>query len=289
MVLHLMRSSRGIQVRLDGAGLLWIAPSSVTFDKSAGGPWIGPIAHPAIHRGGAAYNKLRLDVRKRRLDVYVNDVAVINPLEFDYDLTPVSFGWGVDCQSPSVRAEHDRVEIGELREPLKPEDGNAKLRDPVHVLTNGATVLPDGTHCYEGVALKVAGVTGGTANPQWDLQIFQGVWTNDCQLLWAGAKATNVLTLDLPIEAQGLYQIVPGFTLGPDFGRVKIALDDKPLYGDQPIDLFDPRVQPAKPVSLGTLPLTPGKKKLTISLVGKNRGSTGFVFGLDELRLIPVR
>jgi hypothetical protein len=121
------------------------------------------------------------------------------------------------------------------------------------------------------------------------MQTFQGVWTNDCQLGWWPQKVGNVLTIDLPIEAQGLYQIVPGFTLGPDFARVKLALDDKPLYGDQPIDLYDPRVQPAKPISLGSLPLSPGNKKLTITVVGKNRGSKGFVVGLDELRLIPVR
>jgi serine/threonine protein kinase len=287
VVLHLNQSNRGIQIRMDGTGTLWIAPSSVTFDQYSAGPWVGPITNRAIRPGGSGYNKIRLDIRKRQLDIYVNDVAVVSPLEFAWDLTPVSLGMGVDCQSPSVRAEHDRIEIGELREPLKTQDGSAPK--PIQILANGAAVLPDGTHCYEGAALKVASVTGGGTNPQWDLQMFQGIWTNDCQQLWWGAKNGSVLTFDVPIEASGLYQIVPGFTLGPDFGRFKFALDGQPLYGDKPIDLFDPRVQPATPVSLGTLPLTPGNKKLTVTIIGKNRGSTGFVLGLDELRLIPVR
>lgn len=288
VLLFITQSNRGIQFRLDGAGRLWIAPSELTFKDYPVGPWIGPISHSAIRPGGAAYNKIRFDVRKRRLDIYINDVAVVNPMDFGWDLTPVSFAMGVDCQSPSVRAEHDRVEIGELREPLRSVDDKSVPLKPITVLANGTTVLPDGTHCFEGRGLTVANVTAGTAGPQWDLLAYQGIWTNDCQLLWGGGKANSVLTLDLPVEANGLYHIVPGFTLGPDFGRVRLALDDKPLFGNQPIDLYDPVVQPAKPISLGTMPLSPGTKKLTITIVGKNRASTGFVFGLDELRLVPV-
>ncbi|MBI1349231.1 DUF1080 domain-containing protein [bacterium] len=287
LVVHLIQSGRGIQLRLDGHGLLWIAPSSVTFDTFSAGPWLGPIQHTAIKSGGGAYNNIRLEARKRRLDVIVNDVAVIPPLEFEWDLTPFSIGLGVDCQSPAVRAEWDKNVIRELDS--LPTDSAETKAQIVRFLSNGAARLPDGTVCYEGASLKRVEVNGGSANPQWDLQAFQGVWTNDMQVLWTAEKAGHSLTWELPVATEGLYDIVAGFTLGPDFGRFRFTLDDQPLPNGKAVELFDPRVQPAKPISLGTLPLTPGKKRLTATVIGKHRASTGFFLGLDELRLVPAK
>lgn len=288
LIVHLMQSGRGIQLRMDGHGLLWIAPSGVTFQEFSAGPWLGPIQHPAIKSGGGAYNNIRLEIRKRRLDVIVNDVAVIPPLEFDWDLTPVSMGLGVESLSPGVRAEWDKNIIRELDTP-PPTDSAETRAQIVRYLSNGATRLPDGTVCYEGASLKRLEVNGGSANPQWDLQAFQGVWTNDTQVLWTAEKAGHSLTWELPVATEGLYDIVAGFTLGPDFGRFRFTLDDQPLPNGKTVDLFDTRVQPAKPTSLGTLPLTPGKKRLTATVIGKHRASTGFFLGLDELRLVPAK
>jgi len=288
LIVHLVQSERGVQIRLDGDGLLWIAPSGVTSKTFSAGPWLGPIQHAAIKSGGAAYNNIRLDIRKRRLDVIVNDVAVIPPLEFDWDLTPVSLAMGAGCRSPGVRAEWDQNVIREL-DSTPPTDSPETKAKIVRVLGNGATRLPDGTVCYEGTSLKRLNVTGGNANWQSDLLAFQGVWTNDTQLLWTAEKPGNTLTLELPVVTEGLYDLVAGFTLGPDFGRFRLTLDDQPLPGGKSLELFDPRVQPAKPISLGTLPLTPGNKRLTITVIGKHRASTGCFLGLDELRLVPVK
>jgi serine/threonine protein kinase len=286
VLLKLTSGERGLQLRLDGLGRIWLAPAADMLGSFSGGPWLGPITHPAIHPGGGAYNRIRLTVRKRRLELTVNDAAVTPPLEFAWDLTPYSLGMGVDCQSPLVRAEYEALEVRE-DDVARPTVGAAS-EQALQYLKDGMLVLADGTHCYEGASLRGTTSDGTTAGPQWDLQAWQAMWTNDCQLTWWGSKPGAVLTIPLPVAATGLYQIVPGFTVGPDFGRFKLALEGEPLYGGQPIDLYDPVVQPAKPLPVATIPLTPGTKILTITVVGKNRASNGLLLGLDELRLIPV-
>lgn len=287
---HLDNGRRGFQVRIDGTGALHLEPSPTTKDDGVQGPWFSPVTHASIRPGGAAYNTLRLDVRKRRLDVFVDGVRVCPPLLFDWDLTPAQVSPGVDCQTPNVRAEFDRIEIKALGTP----DETAGASDPtgtVRFLAQGERLQPDGVIAVEGATMKWR-AEPGVSGPYWQNDMaaqFGGVWTNDRQLFWNGPKPKDVLTLDLPVDRQGLYQIIGGFTVAPDYGRFKLALDGQPLYGDQVLDLSDPQVQPSKPVLLGTLPLTPGVRLLSVTVVGKARGAAGYKFGLDEIRLVPAR
>ena len=42
-------------------------------------------------------------------------------------------------------------------------------------------------------------------------------------------------------------------------------------------------------MSLGTYPLSKGKRKLTVTIYNKNPNSSGFHFGLDEVQLVPAK
>lgn len=115
------KKARAFQIRVDGFGRLFVEPSFWSADRYPRGPWKGPVAHPAIARGGGDFNKWTIRVRKRRLEILINGVAVCAPMDFDWDLTPSGINLGVDSEDGVVRAEFDRMEFRELP-PLPPVD-----------------------------------------------------------------------------------------------------------------------------------------------------------------------
>ncbi|WP_435007921.1 family 16 glycoside hydrolase [Tundrisphaera lichenicola] len=285
MVFQIFPKERSLKIRIDEAGALFVEPGAMVPKEQRTGPWLGPIVHPAITPGGAGFNVVRLVVRKRQLEIFVNSARVCDPLEFDWDLTPARLGLGVESRAPKIRAEYDRLEIRQL-------DNPAATNSPAiaRFQKGGGKLLPKGQISYEGSSLKVAGVTGGAASFQTEMkQRFQGQWANDRQLFWNSPNSGDVLTLDLPVEVAGEFYLGAAFTRAGDYGQIKLALDGKPLYGDKVIDLFDPQVRPSGPQMLGSLPFSPGTKRLTVTVVGKNGASSGYNFGLDEIQLIPVR
>jgi hypothetical protein len=80
------KPATGVQVRLTARGEVVVEKGN--FDKiPLGGPRVGPVAHPAI-RPAAGYNRLLLVYRDRTLEVYVNGVAVLDPVRLDRDVAP---------------------------------------------------------------------------------------------------------------------------------------------------------------------------------------------------------
>jgi S1-C subfamily serine protease len=154
----------------------------------------------------------------------------------------------------------------------------------------GIERLEDGTCVFEGAKLTVAKPQDAPVVQQDMASIKEGVWSGDKQLLWNIDKGKKALTLELPVEATGKYEIKAKFTKGPDYGIVKLDLGaDKPLYKGASLDLYAPEVKPSELMSLGTYPLSKGKVKLNITNFNKNLKSSGFHFGLDEIRLVPAK
>jgi len=79
---------RGIAVRVNYDGTLEVGPSPAEFQKFRG-PHVGPIHHSAI-KHGSGFQSLLVVVRGRLVEVYVNGVAVCNPIVVDRDFTPAS-------------------------------------------------------------------------------------------------------------------------------------------------------------------------------------------------------
>ena len=109
----LLSRARGLQIMINSEGQLLIQPSFWTANAYPNDPRIGPIVHPAI-RSGNEFNTLRLNVRRRRLEVLVNDVAVCPPVLLDWDLTPARVEFGLWVDAPKIRAEFDRIELKAL-------------------------------------------------------------------------------------------------------------------------------------------------------------------------------
>jgi hypothetical protein len=85
-----------------------------------------------------------------------------------------------------------------------------------------------------------------------------GQWSDDKQLLWNNDKKGQALVLELPVDADGRYEIKGKFTMAPDYAIAKLDVDGKPLYSEQRIDFYNQETKPTKLMSLGTLPLNRG-------------------------------
>jgi hypothetical protein len=106
-------NNHGIQVTLTAAGDVFVGPGH--FDPEPHrGPNPGPIRHSAV-RAGDALNKILVTVRGRTVCVYVNSVAVGEPITVDRDIAP---GVVALCCVPrrGGSAEFERVAIWPLPE-----------------------------------------------------------------------------------------------------------------------------------------------------------------------------
>jgi hypothetical protein len=119
---------------------------------------------------------------------------------------------------------------------------------------------------------------------------FGGDWSNGHQLLWQGDVGKEMsVTFEVGQPYKG--PMAARFTLGPDYGVFDVLLDGKVLK--KGIDLYDPKVIPARKQELGAVELSPGTHKLTFRLTGSNEQARRFqgkffMLGLDYISLAPV-
>jgi S1-C subfamily serine protease len=149
--------------------------------------------------------------------------------------------------------------------------------------------LGDGTLVFEGTALKVVKDDVGTATPDENMARFSGEWSKGQQLFWRGKKKGDFLSVEFNLEQQGKFDPKVMLTKGPEYGRVIVSLDGKPVNSDKPWNLYAPEVKLGNAGPLGTgLLLAKGMHKLTFTIAGKDDQSTGFAVGLDDVRLVPT-
>jgi hypothetical protein len=109
LFLNNYQQKRGIVVAIDGEGKLWVKPSPWEAEKQRG-PQVGPVTHPAV-KGGDAINRLLVVVHNRVVEIYVNGVAVCDPVVVDRDFTPAVLALGAFSREKEVRAEFERVTV----------------------------------------------------------------------------------------------------------------------------------------------------------------------------------
>ncbi|HEX9181315.1 MAG TPA: hypothetical protein VF859_13020 [Burkholderiales bacterium] len=115
---------------------------------------------------------------------------------------------------------------------------------------------------------------------------FGSGWSGNAQLFWTGGKVGAVLDLVIDVPAPGTYGVELYLTRAPDYGDVKIEVDGKPVAA-----LFNgyaAKVSPGGPLMVGRFPLQPGPRKVSFMIVGKDRQSTGYFAGIDQVKLYPV-
>ncbi len=235
-----------------------------------------PIALLAIRKGGS----LRL------LFALPNKQMVLFQ-EMLVDFKPDVFV-GVAAANLSARAYQAKLVNFKLAT-LDGADIEPKPFKMARLVDSGVVKLPDGTMVIEGAGMRVVSPENAPAAPQTNMADFKGAWSDNRQLLWNNDKSGQALSLELPVEADGKYQIKAKFTLAPDYAIAKLDLDGKPLYNGQKINFYSKETRPTSMMTMGTFALGKGRRKLTITVFSKDPKSSGYHFGLDEIQLVPVK
>jgi hypothetical protein len=158
-----------------------------------------------------------------------------------------------------------------------------------HLVNTGLDRRSDGSLVLEGATLKVLKSMGGAAEPQTNMNQYKGKWSEDRQLLWKALAKGDALTLEVPVEATGKFEIKAKFTMAPDYAQIRLAMDTRPLLQGKTMDFYYNDTRPARLMSLGTVSLDKGKHRLTITVQDKNPKSQGYGVGIDEIQIVPVK
>ncbi len=121
-----------------------------------------------------------------------------------------------------------------------------------------------------------------------DMRIFGSNWSESAQLLILAQKEGASLTKEFEVAQSGTYRIEGYFTKSWDYGRFDVALDGKKLTKD-PIDGYHASAVPTGTIDLGTRKIRKGTHTLRLTVVGKNENSSGFLMGVDGIRLEKVK
>jgi len=148
---------------------------------------------------------------------------------------------------------------------------------------------PGGALVWEGERLftdRQFKLRGGRLGTQ-PMSSFGSDWSGDAQLLWMDAQNGSSLDLQIEIDTAGVYVVSLGLTKGPDFGIVQAAVDG--ARSRDGFDGYSPKVTRDGSVELGSFTLQPGPHTISLTVVGKNRQSSGFLVGVDRVAATPSR
>lgn len=165
----------------------------------------------------------------------------------------------------------------------QPAQGRAARQGPARAAPGQAVQLE-----IEAEALVKSGgiqVSGGQADVQ-SMAAFGNGWTGGEQLFWHGGSTGAVLDLEIDVPVASKYALEIYMTRAPDYGQVRIEIDGQTSFAN--LDGVAPQVQAPGPTQLGTFPLQAGMHRVSLMIVGKHAQSTGYLVGIDKLRLYPA-
>lgn len=141
----------------------------------------------------------------------------------------------------------------------------------------------------EGESMKIIGKTGGDATSQPMGGFPADRWSGNDHLWWTGAGPGARLDLELPVAADGTYDVELALTMARDYGIVQILLDGEPL--SEPIDCFNnPDVITTGVLSFGPKKLAAGPHKLGLQIIGANpKAVPAHMVALDYVRLVKQK
>ena len=119
-----------------------------------------------------------------------------------------------------------------------------------------------------------------------EMSRFGDSWSGGSQLLWTGGAPGSVLDLAFDVAQPAAYAVELYFTRAPDYAQVAFAIDRE--TSTSLLDLYCPRVAPPVPYQAGTFSLAAGRHHLSLKIDGRHSQSSGFLVGLDRIRLYPV-
>lgn len=206
----------------------------------------------------------------------INDTVVVAKSDIDErKLSPLSLM--PEGQLNQLAPDEQRDLIAYLGSPIQ-----VAMRGPKSPIDPQTGRVPD---AIEGESMKIIGKTGGNATGQAMGGFPKDKWSGNDQLWWTGAKPGARLDLELPVAANGIYDIEMVLTMARDYGIVQLMLDDEPL--GSPTDCYDAEVITTGALPFGQRKLTAGNHKLSLQITGANpKAEKVYMFGLDYVRLV---
>jgi hypothetical protein len=142
------------------------------------------------------------------------------------------------------------------------------------------TIAPDGV--YEGERLKVLKASGAQPNVQ-DMKAWAGTWSGDAQMWFTPGSADAETTFEIDVPIADERNVCAFFTKAPDYGMYQLLVDGQPLGA--PFDGYAPGVVRSEGVEFGKFKFTKGAHTIAFRCVGKNKTSSSFMLGLDNIVL----
>jgi hypothetical protein len=147
--------------------------------------------------------------------------------------------------------------------------------------------MPRAPDLFEAEGLLSSGrtrVSGGQAVAQ-EMAGFGPGWSGNAQLFWHGGAVGATLDLLVDVPADGAWDVVIELTQAPDYAQLTFEVDRHPV--DRPFDGYAPRVAGPVAVPLGSFAMQRGQRPVSLKIIGRNPSSTGFLAGIDRIRLSP--
>jgi hypothetical protein len=139
----------------------------------------------------------------------------------------------------------------------------------------------------EGEQLLPSAKTGGEAPTALR---FPGKWSKGRFLWYIGKGPGDHVAIDVPVEADGEYEVIAWLVKASDFGTFQLHVDGNPL--GKPFDGFNgegghgpTHVVRADAVVLGSIKLSAGTHTFDFRLTGRNPKAIGHMVGVDCLML----
>jgi putative heme-binding domain-containing protein len=207
------------------------------------------------------------------------DVVTIPKKEID-ERELVKLSLMPEGQLKPLSAEDVRDLVAYLGTPAQvPLPGDGPWLDPKTGKVAGA---------FEGETIKVIEKTGGNTGAQEMGGFPLGKWSGGAQLWWTGGKPGDKLSVEVPVEKAGRYEVFVVSTKAIDYGVVRLNLDSG--KATDPVDLFNDGVVTTPPISLGIHDLKPGQHRVTAEIVGANpKAVKAYMFALDYVALVPAK
>ncbi|MBK7251729.1 MAG: hypothetical protein IPI06_12930 [Gammaproteobacteria bacterium] len=157
-----------------------------------------------------------------------------------------------------------------------------RLATPVPALVLEHVSAPLDIEAETLVEKKAYLLAGGQLHVQ-PMESFGNSWSGGRQLFWAGGAVGAVLDLLIDVPQSAKYAVELHMTRAPDYGQLQIQVDGQPAS-----QIFDGKanaVFATGAIQIGTFALTTGQHKVSFMITGKHPTSTGFLAGIDKLRL----
>jgi len=128
-------------------------------------------------------------------------------------------------------------------------------------------------------------IRGGQAVPQ-PMSGFGPDWGGGAQLFWGGGAVGATLDLIVDVPQPGAWAAEILLTRAPDYGLLQFEVDQHPVTAR--FDGYAPQVDGPVTVQLGTFAMQAGPRRVSLMIIGKNAQSTGWLAGVDRVRLRRV-